>query len=1461
MRAGSGRASILTAAKVSDSGPRRAWRVAGLFRGAACPPERVVPAENSKPFPVRRGVEQASMLVPMKPGRIYWPRRRYHACHRRSLSQSLVLCTLNVQMLSFQNLQSRNTLCSIVSLLRNKCVELCMLTDVQPFGGDDEVHYVAVEEFIAVIAGKVAIMMSRPIVNAWRLAGSRVEVDPGGRWVAARLRMHGKEFCVSSAYAPTQSSGGATVKRHEFFKRFEEMVQKVPKGVKFVCGGDFNSHLGPRLDGGSEWQGAHTLPTPTAAKSGDLVTWGLSNCLTHVDSHLACKRRGTWWNGVAKKWYENDVFVSSIAFQRHNWRQLRTVDIFGCDHRGKVVRLCLPSRPRRGGAALAGTVATQGPQQVPRGHFVSGFDGSLKRKNKIRWDQARGPSAAAAQARAEYKGKVEVALGEGDLQDQSTVPADSDALRWPWDRLAGICRGAAEEVCGRQPRTRDCPCAEQNRPAILRGRAQLSESYGRVQAARGTPQEASERTRHKELKRALRTEERRLAKQVVNEVCDRLECAVGNKDYGRLYGCLRELGIYASGFSLQDQCELTPETCRDHFLAIGGTKNEISEDLLERIPLLPVQEEMGLAPDDSEIMESMQRMKESAAGDDEITLSMLLTGGPRLLSKVYTLIRHMWRHPGSWEPSTVRGVLIMLWKRKGSRMDPDKYRGISLLSLISRVIARVAASRLDLYAERAGLIAGCQWGFRRGRGTRDPVLVARVVCELMSEADVKLRERRAVLERQGLEQHDPLWEQLRQQEEALECARVAFILVDIKKAYPSVGREHCWKVLARCGIPAGLIAVLSQLHDTTQFVVRTPLGDSEPFGTARGLREGCPSSCVVYNIYHNCALSALLQHLIGIPILASAVPSLAVSRCCESDLVEMVLKLLCFADDTTAICLVPDAKDTEQALVDILGLHGETVHDGKTERMVTGHVGGYHSKLEPEHLHQELGVVVQSAIRLLGCWIDKDGGSRTDQRKRLQAAGNLWGKIKKQVMHSGLSLRLKGRIVEATVFATLFFGAEVRTFTVEQSREYQRFCDKIARFLVFPETGLALRKMEGNTTMEDVRRILGFRTVEEYALERQLRYLGHLGRYGVDRVETHVLSAFFRDDGLKGTGCKGARPSLRAHYWKLVQEVMRRSDLPPETWHFSWREFASQRHGAAWFAAVDDIRADMRALAGRKCWASLKESGAAATQCEPLPCDLPGCVQCAVCLRVIRTKGFRSHRSACKGTPDSRPLLPQECPRCGKFFRWLRKHSLRCKGRPAPKPVVVQGSVPPVPDPPVVAGPDVRRRLRVKQSLSLSSVPGPVDPASPGSSQPSAAVAASPAPSRPDSSPASSIGVGFRDGRRIRKAQKSNYVPKPAAKPKAPATSTNKCPHCGLTFTSANHTYTCPQAPWDCWVTGVKQRQRQQHKGVDTSQWPFGCRYCGVRYETQKGFSCHLTACEKRRRASGLPVGDACPSG
>ena len=55
-------------------------------------------------------------------------------------------------------------------------------------------------------------------------------------------------------------------------------------------------------------------------------------------------------------------------------------------------------------------------------------------------------------------------------------------------------------------------------------------------------------------------------------------------------------------------------------------------------------------------------------------------------------------------------------------------------------------------------------------------------------------------------------------------------------------------------IPKGVLSILKGLHELTFYRVKGREGLSEPWLPQRGLREGCATSPILFNVYHTAAM-------------------------------------------------------------------------------------------------------------------------------------------------------------------------------------------------------------------------------------------------------------------------------------------------------------------------------------------------------------------------------------------------------------------------------------------------------------------------------------------------------------------------------------------------------------------------------------------------------------------------------
>ena len=84
-------------------------------------------------------------------------------------------------------------------------------------------------------------------------------------------------------------------------------------------------------------------------------------------------------------------------------------------------------------------------------------------------------------------------------------------------------------------------------------------------------------------------------------------------------------------------------------------------------------------------------------------------------------------------PQGLKTAIIVPIHKKGSRLECTNYRGISLLSVVGKVFARVLNDRVKGLTEES--VMDEQGGFRSGRGCIDQVFAVKQVIEKMIEKD------------------------------------------------------------------------------------------------------------------------------------------------------------------------------------------------------------------------------------------------------------------------------------------------------------------------------------------------------------------------------------------------------------------------------------------------------------------------------------------------------------------------------------------------------------------------------------------------------------------------------------------------------------------------------------------------------------------------------------------------------
>jgi len=215
-----------------------------------------------------------------------------------------------------------------------------------------------------------------------------------------------------------------------------------------------------------------------------------------------------------------------------------------------------------------------------------------------------------------------------------------------------------------------------------------------------------------------------------------------------------------------------------------------------------------------EVKNEIKRLKRGkAAGMDGIKNEAWKEGGEIIGKRLEEILKGVWEGEGFPESWRV-GVVVPIWKR-GERRETGNYREVTMTSTGYKVYANILNRKLVEELDAKGGWSRTQAGFRKGRGTVENVKILKYV------VGRKLKQKKKV------------W---------------AFF-IDLKAAFDRVDRNVLWEMMRKRGVSEGLIDRVMEVYEETRCVVRIGENISREFWVEKGVRQGCPMSPTLFNIY------------------------------------------------------------------------------------------------------------------------------------------------------------------------------------------------------------------------------------------------------------------------------------------------------------------------------------------------------------------------------------------------------------------------------------------------------------------------------------------------------------------------------------------------------------------------------------------------------------------------------------
>ena len=376
-----------------------------------------------------------------------------------------------------------------------------------------------------------------------------------------------------------------------------------------------------------------------------------------------------------------------------------------------------------------------------------------------------------------------------------------------------------------------------------------------------------------------------------------------------------------------------------------------------------------------EVRKAIQDMKRGkATGDDEIPVDILKLMGESGIDALTKLINRIY-DSGEWPNDFLEVTMIPLPKKPNAKKCSD-HRTISLISHVSKIVARILTKRIEKRAE--DILSEDQFGFRKGRGTRDAIGAVRILAERAMEVNTE----------------------------------VCVCFIDWQKAFDRVNWEKLMEILNRIGIDWKDRRLITSLYMGQKVKVRLENGDTDSVQIGRGVRQGCCLSPALFNIYGESLANEALENRGNLKVGGE------------------VIKTIKYADD---LAVMAHDESELQRMIDNL------VNTGKAYGMEINSAKSMVMRIAKEN--KSLNVAVNGhmleqvdTFKYLGSTVTCDAGCTKEIKIRI-ALGKVAFNKKRELLTSKINLQLKKKFVKCYVWSIALYGSETWTLR-EKERKY-----------------------------------------------------------------------------------------------------------------------------------------------------------------------------------------------------------------------------------------------------------------------------------------------------------------------------------------------------------------------------------------------------------------------------------------
>ena len=436
---------------------------------------------------------------------------------------------------------------------------------------------------------------------------------------------------------------------------------------------------------------------------------------------------------------------------------------------------------------------------------------------------------------------------------------------------------------------------------------------------------------------------------------------------------------------------LTTEELQNHFENMFGESLPSDENIESEFTQTLIDEELDAEFTQAELHSAIFSQKNNKSpGTDNISSEILKAAYDHIspfLLKLYNKMYSTGEYPRSWG----EGIITPIFK-KGDVNDAQNYRGVTLINVIAKVYSQLLLNRLTNWSKKHEKINKNQFGFQQGKSITDCIFILHAIISKVLHSGQKLY-----------------------------C-----VFIDYEKCFDKIDRSLLWQKLLLQNVSCKLVKAIKSMYTTVKLCVRFKSCFSQAFDSYIGLKQGDPSSPLLFMLFVNDIIeniNADLQDVFTIN--------------------ELKLFFILYADDQVVFAKSPQA--LQSLLTDIENycrLCGLTINISKTKAMIFEKGRRSHH----DFYIYNTAIEVVDSFKYLGITLFKNGNWYRSQKFIAQHASFALHNLFCLLKTVELPISQKCKLFDSLVGSILNFGSEI--WGMHDATDVERIHTKFLRYVL-----------------------------------------------------------------------------------------------------------------------------------------------------------------------------------------------------------------------------------------------------------------------------------------------------------------------------------------------------------------------------------------------------------------------------